>query len=113
MIYHIAREDDWQSGLMAEQYLPAEFAADGFIHCSTHEQVLRVANRFYRGQSDLVLLEIDPERVEAEVIYENLEGGEERFPHLYGPLNLDAVAAVHVFTPGGNGSFQLPAGLDG
>ena len=108
MIFHIAREEDWQSGLMAEQYLPAAFGHDGYIHCSTSDQIIRVANKFFKGQSGLVLLTIDPQRLEAEIIYENLEGGEELFPHLYGPLNLDAILEVSPFLPEDDGTFSLP-----
>jgi uncharacterized protein (DUF952 family) len=60
-----------------------------------------VANAVYGDRSDLVLLRIDREKVQAEVRDENLEGGGDRFPHIYGPLNLDAVMSVIPFSPGG------------
>ena len=52
------------------------------------------ADAFYRGRSDVVLLTIDRSRVRAEIKEEPPPGGSDRFPHIYGPLNLDAVEAV-------------------
>lgn len=91
---------------MAEgNYRAPTFEAEGFIHCSTREQVIQVADRRFRGQSGLVLLFIETERVDAEIIYENLEGGPELFPHIYGELNTDAVAQVAEFAPDDDGYF--------
>ena len=81
---------------------------DGFIHCSTPEQVVQVANLRFRGESGFVLLLIDPDKVKAEIIYENLEGGQQLFPHIYGGLNCDAVVKVAEFEPGPDGYFTLP-----
>jgi uncharacterized protein (DUF952 family) len=69
----------------------------GFIHCSRAEQVAGVAERFYRGQTGLVLLTIDENLVGPEVRYEAVPDSGERFPHVYGPLNTDAVVAVAPF----------------
>ena len=91
------------------------FSVEGFIHCSTPAQVLQVANARFRGRSDLLLLSIDTDRVDAEIRYENLEGGEQLFPHIYGELDRDAVIRVVEFKPQADGSFgiadlQLPIG---
>ena len=66
------------------------------------------ANRYYAGQAGLVLLRIDSDRLNAEVRYENLEGGESLFPHIYGALNLSAVSGAVDFPPGADGRFTLP-----
>ena len=66
----------------------------GFIHCSFAQQVRGVADAYYRDRSDVVLLSIDPSRVRAEIREETPPGSDELFPHIYGPLNLDAVEAV-------------------
>ncbi len=102
-IFHIARQIDWQAAQAAGSYRVASLEHEGFIHCSTAEQVAGVANRFYRGQADLVLLHIDPQRVQAPLRYEapaEAPASSERFPHIYGPLNLDAVVAVQAFAAG-------------
>jgi len=94
--------------------------AEGFIHCSTVRQVLPVAAQFYKGQSGLVLLEIDPKRLASELRWEAPAGGAapagvpegEAFPHIYGTVNLDAVIQVLEFEPDPNGDFSLPASLN-
>ena len=109
LIYHIAERAAWERAMAAADYRADSLASEGFIHLSTAEQVLWVANRFYRGRADLVLLTVEPERLEGELRYEESEPGQ-RFPHLYGPLNLDAVVAAHDFAPGADGGFSMPAG---
>lgn len=71
---------------------------------------MQTANRLFRGQTGLVLLEIDPNKVRAEIKYENCEGGEENFPHIYGRLNADSVVRVIAFEAGADGSFAMPSG---
>ena len=103
-LFHIAPADAWSRA--AESYAPAEFEREGFIHCSTQHQVIRVANTLFCGRPDLVLLMIDTERLTAPVRYENLEGGRELFPHLYGPLPRPAVLAVEPLRAQGDGTFD-------
>ena len=86
--------------------MPEAFAAEGFVHCSEPDQVVRVANARFVGRTDLVLLWISVARLTAPVRYENLEGGTELFPHVYGPINLDAVVAVTPFRPDPAGVFD-------
>jgi uncharacterized protein (DUF952 family) len=66
------------------------------------------ANAFFSGQSDLVLLWVDPERLTAELRYEAPERGAPRFPHLYGPLNVAAVLGISELPAWGPGEFVLP-----
>ncbi len=88
------------------------FPVEGFIHCSTREQVIQVANARFQGQSGLVLLCIDTEKVAAEIVYENLEGGPQLFPHIYGELNTNAVVRAAEFEPDAAGYFALPPGCN-
>jgi uncharacterized protein (DUF952 family) len=111
MILHIARRDDWEKAQSSAAFRGDTLESEGFIHCSRPEQVVRVANSLYRGRDDLVLLCIDSSKVEAEIRYENLEGGDELFPHIYGPLNVAAVVAVLDFEPQADGTFTLPERL--
>lgn len=106
-IFHITRSDDWKAAIEDGAYRADTISSQGFIHCSTRAQVVTVANRFYRGQRGLVLLIITSERVQPEIRWENLEGGAELFPHIYGPLNLEAVEKVIEFEPGEDGTFRL------
>ena len=109
-IYHITSHSEWQRAQADGIYRADSLASQGFIHCSTREQVLPVAARFYAGQPGLVLLRIDPARLAAPLVYENLEGGQEQFPHLYGPLELQAVEAALPFPPQPDGRFAWPQG---
>ena len=92
-------------------YRAERFPIEGFIHCSTGDQVVQVADLRFRGQTGLVLLCIDTEKVAPEIRYENLEGGSQLFPHIYGEINNDAVVQVAEFEPTAAGFFSLPSSL--
>jgi uncharacterized protein (DUF952 family) len=101
----------------AGEYLTPSLKMDGFIHCSTEHQIVRVADSFYAGRHGLVLLEIDPARLKPKLRWEppahpnpqaDLPPSDELFPHLYGPLNLEAVVRVVDFEPDSDGRFTLP-----
>jgi uncharacterized protein (DUF952 family) len=109
MILHITTRADWEAARALGDYRLDTLNTEGFIHCSTPEQVLGTADLFYRGQSGLVLLVIDPARLSAKLVYEDSHGTGNLFPHIYGPLNLDAVVRVVPFSPLPDGSFVLPA----
>jgi uncharacterized protein (DUF952 family) len=112
IIFHIARQEAWarrEAQSAVAYYHPERFPIEGFIHCSTRDQVIKVADIRFRGQTGLVLLCLDADKVTAEIRYENLEGGQELFPHIYGEINTDAVARVAEFEPGVDGYFALPA----
>lgn len=118
MILHITPRADWHAAQIAGEYGAASLEGEGFIHCSTAAQVIDVANALYRGQRDLALLVIDPARLTADLRWEPpahpgalanaQEPSGETFPHLYGPLNLDAVIRVIDFPPREDGTFNLP-----
>jgi uncharacterized protein (DUF952 family) len=110
-IFHISSQADWTSAQAAGEYrvstLGRTLDEEGFIHCSTLAQVAQVANTFYRGQRGLVLLGIDPGLVRAEIRCESPDGGPVGFPHVYGPINTDAVVEVTEFEPGPDGEFTV------
>ena len=89
-VFHIAERRSWEEQKASGRYRHPSLDSEGFIHCSDEGQVARTLARFFPGRTDLVLLEIDPERLTSELHYEEGEPGE-LFPHLYGPLNVDAV----------------------
>lgn len=98
MIFHIADRDRWLQSKAAGSYTAStigrELHEEGFIHLSFEEQVPFVASAFYAGMADLVLLHVDESKLTAELKVEQLDGAPEAFPHLYGPLNVDAVVDV-------------------
>ncbi len=106
MIHHLATNADWALNT-DEGYVPAGYEAEGFIHCSSPEQLAGVVERYYQGRSDLHLLTIDPERLSAELVWENTSGGTELFPHLYGRLNLDAIVERVPFDANGGEPIDL------
>jgi uncharacterized protein (DUF952 family) len=110
-IYHIASRSDWEQALRNGSYTTSTrgrtLEQQGFIHCSDAGQVAGVANFVYADADDLVLLEIDPDRVQATVQYDDVPGEPAPFPHIYGPLNPDAVVHIHPFAPGPDGVFHF------
>lgn len=108
-IFHITSWTEATGAVRSNEYVPAKFDAEGFIHCSYAHQLVRVADSTFRGRTDLVLLEIDRAALSCEVIDENLEGGAELFPHIYGPLPMAAVVRTHDFPCRADGRFDLPS----
>jgi uncharacterized protein (DUF952 family) len=97
-LFHIARRADWEDAQREGEYtvstLGRTLAQEGFIHLSFAHQVEGVAEAFYRDVPDLVVLELAPERLRDEVRVEAVPGTDQRFPHLYGPIEPAAVAAA-------------------
>lgn len=116
MILHICPRSAWASRT-GGRFHPASLEREGFVHCSDPGTVALPAGRIHPGRTDLVLLEIDPDRLDVRVRWEpgvrdgGVETGGPWFPHVYGPLPEAAVRAVHDFPPEPDGSFRLPASL--
>ena len=107
MIYHIVVELDFRAQFDGRVYTPSGLHQDGFVHCAIEPSVVPVANDYFAGAPGRVLvLEIDPTRLTSETRYEaaapTLSGGfshlvsASQFPHVYGPINKEAIAAVGV-----------------
>lgn len=117
-ILHLASHDAWLAAAKEGVYRADSLFTEGFIHCSKASQIVDVANAFYRSQQGLVLLLIDPSKLNTELRWEppaepapsHARAGD-LFPHLYGPLNLDAVVKVIPFIPSADGSFTFPPEL--
>ncbi|HET6871019.1 MAG TPA: DUF952 domain-containing protein [Solirubrobacteraceae bacterium] len=103
-LFHIARITDWEQaqrdGIYRVSSLGKLLDDVGFIHLSFAHQVKHVADALYRGMTDLVLLELDPERLVAPVVIESL------FPHLYGEIDVRAVELVSPYRPRADGTFE-------
>lgn len=104
IIYHIAIASDWAQAQCDGEYTTSSrgrtLEEEGFIHASTAEWVAPVANLFYKGLPDLLVLVIDTDRVGPEVRYEQVADFGASFPHIYGPLNLDAVVDTRPLAAG-------------
>ena len=100
-IYHLAFRADWEAGLVAGEYRAPSLAEEGFIHASgDEEQMLRVAARLFAGRTDLIALDVDTKMLSpgSPVVREPARSGE-IYPHIYGPINPDAVVRVRTLVP--------------
>ena len=109
-IFHITTREQWRLAVANGHYTHESLSREGFIHSSTREQVTGVANARFAGQDGLVLLCIETIDVTPDIHYESPPDSDELYPHIYGPLNLDAVREVVDFPPSADGSFSLPHG---
>jgi len=112
-LFHVALASDWHAARAAGEYristLGRTLEGEGFIHCSYVGQVEHTANAFYREVTEpLVLLTIDPARLDADVVAENAGGGIELFPHVYGPIPTGAVVAVTELSRDATGRIVVP-----
>lgn len=106
-IVHLCTRQAWEAALADGEYRADSLAREGFIHCSRPDQILEVANSFYRQVPDLVLLWIDSCRVRNEICYEKAElEAQDEYPHIYGPINLEAVLSVKAFHVHADGYFR-------
>lgn len=116
MILHLLSRDSWVEAQAHGQLIAPSVATEGFAHCSTEHQLVDVANKYYRGSNDMVLLNIDPAKLNSELKFEppaHIDGSpalphEPLFPHIYGPINLDAVIGIIDFPCDEHGTFTAP-----
>ncbi len=104
IILHITKREQWEKAKRGGVYCGDKLDSQGFIHCSTSQQIVKVANALHYAQRELVLLCIVTNRVQSEIKYESA-GSESLYPHIYGPLNVDAVVKVLDFEPTEDGKF--------
>lgn len=112
-LYHLALAADWETARAGESgYRTSTLGQDlvdvGFIHCSYADQVQAIADRVYRDRQDVLLLTIDQDRLTSRVVDEAAEDSDEEFPHIYGPLDLDAVIDVVALDLRPDGTLQIP-----
>lgn len=111
-LYHIAPAREVERAARSGKYSPPSLATEGFVHCSYAQQVGATAERVFRGQSNLLLLEIDPDRLDARVVVERAADADDSFPHVYGPLPMSAVVAIRELRCRADGSFDMPCIVD-
>ena len=94
VIYHITSKEAWQEAIEKGFYTASSLAEEGFIHCSQESQIEGVLQRYYAGQHDLLKLVIDTDKLNVKFVFEWSPSTSDTFPHVYGPINLDAVKEV-------------------
>jgi glutathione S-transferase len=112
-LVHIALPGDWASAQRSGVYTTStrgiSLEQEGFIHCSFEHQVESTANAYYGDLDRLVLLSIDRARLVAEVVVEPpFPGADTVFPHVYGPIPVDAVFETRQWTRTCEGAWSLP-----
>ncbi len=112
-IYRICARDDWEAARTAGAYAGSDLdRRDGFIHCSTAEQLRGTLDRHFAGQDGLVLLEIDAAALGADLRWEPSRGGAV-FPHLYAALPVSTVVATYDLPLDATGRHSLPEAVFG
>lgn len=94
-IFHITTVEVWEKQKPTGSYRSDSLETEGFIHCSDEGQVEPTWRRIFGGKSGLIVLEINVEQLESELRYEQGQP-DEMFPHIYGPINVEAVTSVTV-----------------
>lgn len=116
LIYHITTAEDWAAAQGRGFVTAASLATEGFIHCSRQHQLLKVAARFFGGQTGVLVLAVDAQGVAATLVNEGPHGANDPFamdvfPHVYGTIPAAAVVAWAELQPDGQGGFLWPAAL--
>ncbi|WP_139490951.1 DUF952 domain-containing protein [Brevibacillus dissolubilis] len=106
LIVKTSNHSQWAEAQRTESIHFESLDTEGFIHCSTPAQVEAVLNKLYRGRNDILLLLLDESKVTAEIKYEQAKNGQ-LYPHIYGPLNLDAVVKTAAVLPDAEGNFHI------
>ncbi|MCX6316944.1 MAG: DUF952 domain-containing protein [Bacteroidetes bacterium] len=93
-IYHVTTATDWNAAKAQGFYEHPSLKEEGFIHCSQDHQVAGVLERYFGGQTGLVKLVIDTDKLTSKFVFDWSPTTKDTFPHIYGPINIDAVTEV-------------------
>lgn len=107
-IYHLTTQESWDQALSQGEYRAASLESEGFIHASTIDQLEGSANRFFSGHPGLLLLKIEVAEIKPAMVWEKSSHSEAPFPHIYGPLNLNAVIEIIFWEKTREGVFVWP-----
>jgi uncharacterized protein (DUF952 family) len=94
IIYHVTPATEWNKTKEKGYYETASLKDEGFIHCSQEQQIAGVLERYFDQQTGLVKLVIDTDKLESRFVFDWSPSVQDTFPHIYGPINLDAVIDV-------------------
>jgi uncharacterized protein (DUF952 family) len=94
IIYHVTTAAEWNAAKENGNYTTPSLANEGFIHCSEERQVANVIERYFSGKDGLVKLVIDTNKLQSKYVQEWSSSIQDTFPHVYGPINIDAVIDV-------------------
>ena len=107
LIFHLVPKKKWHNNQRYGLYRPDLKDEEGFIHCSTADQVEDTANRFFKDQNNILLIVINYGKIQSDVKMEDTEGSGQEYPHIYGPLNMDAILDKIKLQSDEDGLFQI------
>lgn len=93
-IFHIVSPKDWEEGTQEGVFRTTTLEKEGFIHCCKEDQIHFVQRNWFLSQNMLLLISIDTDKLDNPPVFEKSEANEDAFPHIYGPINLDAVVDI-------------------
>jgi uncharacterized protein (DUF952 family) len=94
IIYHVTTAAEWKSAQEKGFYEAASLKTEGFIHCSEQHQVAGVLERYFKDKNGLVKLVIDTSKLNSRYVQEWSPSTRDTFPHIYGPVNTEAVIDI-------------------
>jgi len=109
-IFHLLTSEQWRAAQAAGSYAPESLRTEGFVHFSLIDQVAGTANTRFRDSVDLIVIEVLPQELSQPVVLEDLYGMGQEFPHVYGPIPVSAVVAVHALGRDEEGNFTFAPG---
>ncbi|PAU95490.1 hypothetical protein CK503_00035 [Aliifodinibius salipaludis] len=107
LLFHITTKEDWKTFNNSGSFEPESLDSEGFIHCSTGEQVEDTANRIFGDKDEILLLVIDATTLHEDIKYEKDADTGEKFPHLYSPLNTNAIIDKITIKAEDDGHFDI------
>lgn len=108
MIFHIVNKDKWNLDKTSNFYTTHSLEREGYIHCSFNSQLMKVADSFHKGQTDLVVLCIDENKLGDKYKVEDLFNLSEKYPHVYGEIPINTIDKVVELCVDDNGNFIEP-----
>lgn len=99
-IFHLTTSVQWDAARVSGTLAPPSLASEGFVHCSTLEQLAGTIERHFAGVDELLLLRLDEAEVRGDLRWEESRPGE-RFPHLYRAIALADVVEIVPWERGG------------
>ena len=94
IIYHVTTAAEWKAAKEKNYYESPSLKTEGFIHCSGQHQVAGVLEKYFHGKTGLVKLVIDTAKLTSNYLEEWSNSSMDTFPHIYGPINIDAVIDI-------------------
>jgi uncharacterized protein (DUF952 family) len=93
-IYHITTKKNWKEAEKSGSLTAPSLETESFIHCCELKQMRGVLKRYFEGQKGLVAVAIEVDKLKSPLKYESSPSVQEDFPHVYGPINVDAVEEI-------------------